>query len=60
MFVPGAGVPFQRPYGEYVMENVLFKVSYPAEFMHRRRWSGGGVVAGAGGAGTECFGDQED
>jgi 2-methylcitrate dehydratase len=23
---------FQRPYGEYVMENVLFKVSYPAEF----------------------------
>ena len=23
---------FQRPYGTYVMENVLFKVSYPAEF----------------------------
>ncbi|EEH48639.2 2-methylcitrate dehydratase [Paracoccidioides brasiliensis Pb18] len=23
---------FQRPYGSYVMENVLFKVSYPAEF----------------------------
>jgi 2-methylcitrate dehydratase len=23
---------FQRPYGAYVMENVLFKVSYPAEF----------------------------
>lgn len=23
---------FQRAYGEYVMENVLFKVSYPAEF----------------------------
>ncbi len=23
---------FQRPYGEYVMENVLFKISYPAEF----------------------------
>jgi 2-methylcitrate dehydratase len=23
---------FQRPYGCYVMENVLFKVSYPAEF----------------------------
>jgi 2-methylcitrate dehydratase len=23
---------FQRPYGPYVMENVLFKISYPAEF----------------------------
>src|SRR5208337_464373 len=23
---------FQRPYGSYVMENILFKVSYPAEF----------------------------
>lgn len=23
---------FQRPYGSYVMENVLFKLSYPAEF----------------------------
>lgn len=23
---------FQRPYGEYVMENILFKVSFPAEF----------------------------
>lgn len=23
---------FQRPYGSYVMENVLFKVSYPGEF----------------------------
>ncbi|MCM0081120.1 bifunctional 2-methylcitrate dehydratase/aconitate hydratase [Geomonas sp. Red32] len=23
---------FQRPYGSYVMENVLFKVAYPAEF----------------------------
>ncbi len=29
-----AGKPFkfQRPYTEYVMENVLFKLSYPAEF----------------------------
>jgi 2-methylcitrate dehydratase len=29
-----AGQPFrfQRPYGTYVMENVLFKISYPAEF----------------------------
>jgi 2-methylcitrate dehydratase len=28
------GQPFkmQRPYGSYVMENVLFKISYPAEF----------------------------
>jgi len=23
---------FQRPYGSYVMENVLFKISFPAEF----------------------------
>lgn len=23
---------FQRPYGSYVMENILFKLSYPAEF----------------------------
>jgi len=23
---------FQRPYGSYVMENVLFKISYPSEF----------------------------
>jgi len=28
----GAPFRFQRPYGTYVMENVLFKVSYPAEF----------------------------
>jgi len=28
----GREFKFQRPYGEYVMENVLFKVSYPAEF----------------------------
>jgi 2-methylcitrate dehydratase len=28
----GQAVPFQRAYGSYVMENVLFKISYPAEF----------------------------
>ena len=28
----GQEFKFQRPYGTYVMENVLFKVSYPAEF----------------------------
>ncbi|KAH0364558.1 putative 2-methylcitrate dehydratase, partial [Aureobasidium melanogenum] len=28
----GAKFNFQREYGSYVMENVLFKVSYPAEF----------------------------
>ena len=28
----GREFSFQRPYGSYVMENVLFKVSYPAEF----------------------------
>ena len=28
----GAPFRFQRPYGSYVMENVLFKISFPAEF----------------------------
>ena len=28
----GRPFTFQRPYGSYVMENILFKVSYPAEF----------------------------
>src|SRR5271156_1475366 len=28
----GRSFSFQRPYGSYVMENVLFKISYPAEF----------------------------
>ena len=28
----GETFKFQRPYGSYVMENVLFKVSFPAEF----------------------------
>jgi len=28
----GAEFKFQRPYGSYVMENVLFKISFPAEF----------------------------
>jgi 2-methylcitrate dehydratase len=28
----GQGFKFQRAYGSYVMENVLFKISYPAEF----------------------------
>jgi 2-methylcitrate dehydratase len=28
----GKAFAFQRPYGSYVMENILFKVSYPAEF----------------------------
>lgn len=28
----GQEFKFQRPYTEYVMENVLFKLSYPAEF----------------------------
>ena len=28
----GHAFKFQRPYGTYVMENVLFKISYPAEF----------------------------
>jgi 2-methylcitrate dehydratase len=28
----GKRFSFQRPYGSYVMENVLFKISFPAEF----------------------------
>ena len=28
----GARFAFERPYGSYVMENVLFKISFPAEF----------------------------
>ncbi len=28
----GNAFRFQRPYGSYVMENVLFKISFPAEF----------------------------
>jgi len=28
----GQSFKFQRPYGSYVMENILFKISFPAEF----------------------------
>lgn len=28
----GKPFTFQRPYGSYVMENVLFKIAFPAEF----------------------------
>lgn len=28
----GQPFEFQRPYGSYVMENILFKISFPAEF----------------------------
>jgi 2-methylcitrate dehydratase len=28
----GEALKFQRPYGSYIMENILFKVSFPAEF----------------------------
>ena len=28
----GNAFKFQRPYGSYVMEQVLFKISFPAEF----------------------------
>lgn len=28
----GKEFQFQRPYGSYVMENILFKISFPAEF----------------------------
>ncbi|KAF9518701.1 hypothetical protein BS47DRAFT_1289438 [Hydnum rufescens UP504] len=32
VFFKGKPFEFQIPYGSYVMENVLFKISYPAEF----------------------------
>ena len=32
MSFQGKSFEFQRPYSSYVMENVLFKISYPAEF----------------------------
>jgi len=32
VMLKGKPLQFQRPYGNYVMENVLFKISYPAEF----------------------------
>ena len=32
MLFKGKAFKFQRPYGSYVMENVLFKISFPAEF----------------------------
>ena len=28
----GKEFEFQRPYESYVMENILFKISFPAEF----------------------------
>ena len=32
VLLDGKSLVFQRPYGSYVMENVLFKLSFPAEF----------------------------
>ncbi len=32
VYFDGNPFVFQRPYGSYVMEHVLFKISYPAEF----------------------------
>jgi 2-methylcitrate dehydratase len=31
-YTQGKQFEFQIPYGSYIMENVLFKISYPAEF----------------------------
>ncbi|KWR91718.1 bifunctional 2-methylcitrate dehydratase/aconitate hydratase [Cupriavidus sp. IDO] len=43
---------FQRPYGSYVMENVLFKISFPAEFHAQTAVEAAmtlhGALAGAG------------
>lgn len=32
VYFHGKSFQFQRPYGSYVMENILFKLAYPAEF----------------------------
>ncbi len=32
MLFNGRAFEFQRPYGSYIMESVLFKISVPAEF----------------------------
>ncbi|AMD45935.1 bifunctional 2-methylcitrate dehydratase/aconitate hydratase [Bordetella holmesii] len=32
VLLKGQPLRLQRPYGSYVMENILFKISYPAEF----------------------------
>ena len=32
VLLDGKSLVFQRPYGSYVMENLLFKLSFPAEF----------------------------
>ena len=32
MLFKGNQFKFQMPYSNYIMENVLFKISYPAEF----------------------------
>lgn len=32
VYFKGEPFKFQRQYGDYVMENILFKISYPAEF----------------------------
>ena len=30
----GQEFKFQRPYGSYIMENILFKISFPAEYVY--------------------------
>jgi 2-methylcitrate dehydratase len=42
----GKPFTFQRPYGTYVMENVLFKISFPAEF-HAQTAAEAGVLLNA-------------
>lgn len=32
VYFKGEPLKFQRPLGSYIMENILFKVSFPAEF----------------------------
>ena len=52
---------FQRPYGSYVMENVLFKISFPAEFHAQTAVECGDAAASAGErTRLEARGHQED
>lgn len=45
----GQPFKFERGYGTYVMENILFKISFPAEF-HAQRGRGGAAAASRGGS----------
>ncbi|UYO92668.1 bifunctional 2-methylcitrate dehydratase/aconitate hydratase [Pollutimonas sp. M17] len=55
----GREFTFQRPYGSYVMENVLFKISYPAEFHAQTAVECAMAIHGALSAAGRTAGDIE-